>query len=117
MTEKEIAMNGITARNINSNVSYQLDPSWGALAIAVLFECPVSPEEAMELYDTGSIAISGRRYKSSTLIKSCMIDRLRKRGIAWWAIREITGILSPESYFSHRRGLVAEVKRRKKKVF
>ncbi len=88
--------------------------SWGALAVAILFECPVTPEEAMELYDTGSIAIGGRKHHAGTVIKTCRITRLRMRGCAWWAISELTGIASPESYLAQRKGIVAEVERRKK---
>ncbi|MBR5163369.1 MAG: hypothetical protein IKW79_05050 [Schwartzia sp.] len=95
---------------------HDTDSSWGALAVAILFECPVSPEEAMELYEDGSIALDGRKHKAGTIIKSCRLARLRARGCAWWAISELTGIVSPESYIAQRRGLVAEVERRKRKA-
>jgi hypothetical protein len=90
------------------------DPSWGALAVAILFECPISPEEAINLYEDGSILFNGRKYKAETIIKSCRIKRLRSRGCAWWAISEMTGIVSPESYINMCKGLVSEVERRKK---
>lgn len=92
------------------------DSSWGALAVAILFECPVTPEEAMELYEDGSIELDGKKYKAGTVIKSCRMMRLRARGCAWWAISEITGIGSPEAYINQRKGLVAEVERRKKRL-
>lgn len=93
---------------------HENDSSWGALAVAILFDCPVSPEEAMELYEDGSIVLNGQKYEAGTVIKSCRMVRLRARGCAWWAISEITGISSPEAYISKRKGLVAEVERRKK---
>ncbi|MBQ8699306.1 MAG: hypothetical protein IJ521_09980 [Schwartzia sp.] len=93
--------------------SHDTDSSYGALAVAILFECPVSPEEAMELYENGSIVLDGRKHRAGTVIKSCRLARMRARGCAWWAISEITGIRSPESYIAQRRGIVAEVERRK----
>ena len=93
---------------------YSNDPSWGALAIAILFECPVSPEEAMDLYEDGSIVLNGRKHKAGTIIKSSRINRLRKRGCAWWAISEMTGIVSPESYVNMYKEIVTEVEQRKK---
>lgn len=91
------------------------DPSWGALAVAILFECPLSPEEAMGLYEDGTIVLNGRKHKAETVIKSCRIKRLRARGCAWWAISELTGIVSPEAYSNMCKGIVTEVERRKKR--
>ena len=90
------------------------DSSWGALAVAILFECPVTPEEAMELYEDGSIVLNGQKYLAGTVVKSCRMKRLRSRGCAWWAISELTGIIYPDDYFKKYKGLVAEVERRKK---
>lgn len=88
------------------------EPSWGALAVAILFDCPVSPEEAMGLYEDGAIVLNGRKHKAETVIKSCRIKRLRARGCAWWAISELTGVVSPESYSNMCKGIVTEIERR-----
>ena len=92
---------------------HDTDASYGALAVAILFECPVSPEEAMELYEDGFIVFDGRKYRARTVINSCRIHRLRSRGCAWWAIAELTGIGSPDAYAAKYGGLVAQVEKRK----
>lgn len=67
--------------------NYDTDASYGASAVAILFECPVSPEEAMKLYEDGSIVLGGKKHKAGTIINSCRLARLRARGCAWWLYR------------------------------
>ena len=95
-------------------IQHENDAAYGALAIAILFEYPVSPEEAQELFDTGSIVIDGQTYRAKTVITSCRIHRLRGRGCTWWAISELTGIKRPREYLQGRRRVIAEVERRKR---
>ncbi len=95
---------------------HEVEP-WCALAVAILFECPITPEEALGLYEDGFIVLDGRKHRAGTVIKACRISRLRERGCAWWAIAELTGIVSPESYINNRRGIVTEVERRNRNMF
>lgn len=97
--------------------SHDTDLSWGALAVAVLFEYPISVEEAIELFESGSIIIDGKKHKARTVIKALKIMQLRERGCAWWAISELTGIQSPIAYVSHRQEILLEAKRRENGLY
>lgn len=87
-------------------------PAWGALAIALLADFSVSPEEASELYETGLITLAGTTYRIETVINSRRIERLRKRGCAWWSIESLTGVQSPQSYLYQRRGILEAIRQR-----
>ncbi len=76
-------------------------PNWGALCVAILYQAPISPEIAAELYEHGSLGRQGMKGSGQRTVR--VIQSLRSYGCSWSKITQLTGIKSPASTLYHWR--------------
>ena len=72
--------------------------NWCALAVAICYCRYLSPEDAISMYDTGSVSNSkGTAGKGIENYRA--IVYMKKHGMSWREIGETLGLRSPQSYF------------------
>lgn len=83
--------------------------NYGALAIAVLYPIPVTPDQAFNLWHTG--AIMEPRIHGHAKEKLEAIQQMRQDGLKWKDIAKAFGMKSAEgchSYYSHNKKMLEE---------
>ncbi len=73
--------------------------NWHALAIAILYKAQLPPEYCFELWENGTLRRESHRNGDD--YSSRLVKTLRKYGMGWAEIAELTGYKYPESMLIH----------------